>query len=181
MTVSLRSIHTNVNLLPLPKTYQLHLPLQSCGAGTQWKTDHTRKWKKYGEKREKFTPFFSVLFAPFSIGENFPLFPIFSIFGIQPVFHCVPALQISPRKHDLGTPRALSKEMPEIPKIHCFSETGRIRFRRVRFQTPNSVSFFVLTEFWGGELNEFLSAYYLCAKANSPSFPQNSPSLPKTQ
>ena len=29
------------------------------------------------------------------------------------------------------------------------SETGRIRFRRVRFQTPNSVSFSALTEFWG--------------------------------
>ena len=30
-----------------------------------------------------------------------------------------------------------------------FSETGRIRFRRVRFQTPNSVSFLGLTEFRG--------------------------------
>ena len=29
----------------------------------------------------------------------------------------------------------------------------------------------------GRELSEFLSAYYLCAKANSPSFSQNSPSL----
>ena len=29
------------------------------------------------------------------------------------------------------------------------------------------------------ELSEFLSAYYLCAKANSPSFSQNSPSLPR--
>ena len=29
------------------------------------------------------------------------------------------------------------------------SETGRIRFWRARFQTPNSVSFFALTEFWG--------------------------------
>ena len=29
------------------------------------------------------------------------------------------------------------------------SETGRIRFRRVRFQTPNSVSFSGLTEFRG--------------------------------
>ena len=29
------------------------------------------------------------------------------------------------------------------------SEVGRIRFRRVRFQTPNSVSFFALTEFRG--------------------------------
>ena len=30
----------------------------------------------------------------------------------------------------------------------------------------------------GRELSEFLSAYYLCAKANSPSFSQNSLSLP---
>ena len=29
------------------------------------------------------------------------------------------------------------------------SETGRIRFRGARFQTPNSVSFLGLTEFWG--------------------------------
>ena len=29
------------------------------------------------------------------------------------------------------------------------SETGRIWFRRVRFQTPTSVSFFALTELWG--------------------------------
>ena len=31
----------------------------------------------------------------------------------------------------------------------------------------------------GGELSELLSAYYLCAKANSPRFSQNSPSLPQ--
>ena len=43
-----------------------------------------------------------------------------------------------------------------------FSGTGRIRFWRGRFQTPNSVSFLVLAEF--RELSEFLSAYYLCAK-----------------
>ena len=30
-----------------------------------------------------------------------------------------------------------------------------------------------------GELSEFLSAYYLCAKANLPSVSQNSPSLPQ--
>ena len=29
------------------------------------------------------------------------------------------------------------------------SETGGMRFRRARFQTPNSVSFFALTEFRG--------------------------------
>ena len=57
--------------------------------------------------------------------------------------------------------------------------TGRIRFRRVRFQTPNSVSFFWAHWVLGTELSEFLSAYYLCANANSPSFSQNSPSLPQ--
>ena len=31
----------------------------------------------------------------------------------------------------------------------------------------------------GSELSEFLSAYYLCVNANSPSLSQNSPSLPQ--
>ena len=61
-----------------------------------------------------------------------------------------------------------------------YSETGRIRFRRARFQTLNSVSFFIGPHrVPGRELSEFLSAYYLCAKANSLSFSQNSPSLPQ--
>ena len=34
-------------------------------------------------------------------------------------------------------------------EVEICSETGRIRFRRVRFQTPNSVSFSGLTEFQG--------------------------------
>ena len=57
------------------------------------------------------------------------------------------------------------------------SETGRIRFRRVRFQTPSCVSFGPRRA-PGRELSEFLLAYYLCAKPNSPSFWQKSPSLP---
>ena len=63
----------------------------------------------------------------------------------------------------------------------------------IRIQTlgngPNTVSWSTvskteLSEFFGAhrvpgsELSEFLSAYYLCGKANSPSFSQNSPSLP---
>ena len=59
------------------------------------------------------------------------------------------------------------------------SETGRIRFRRVRFQTPSSVSFCCPHRVPRRELSEFLSAYYLSDKANSPSFSQNSPSLPQ--
>ena len=49
----------------------------------------------------------------------------------------------------------------------------------------STVSDTELSEFFGAhwvlgsELSEFLSAYYLCAKANSPSFSQNSPSLPQ--
>ena len=43
------------------------------------------------------------------------------------------------------------------------SETGQIRFRRVRFQTPSSVSFFLRSHrVPGRELGEFLSAYYFC-------------------
>ena len=34
--------------------------------------------------------------------------------------------------------------------VLCFSETGRIRFWRVRLQMPNSVSLFALPEFGGG-------------------------------
>ena len=49
----------------------------------------------------------------------------------------------------------------------------------------STVSNTELSEFFGAhwvpgsELSEFLLAYYLCAKANSPSFSQNSPSLPQ--
>ena len=53
--------------------------------------------------------------------------------------------------------------------VHC-SETGRLRFRGARFQTLSSVSFFGAHWVSASELSEFLSAYYLCAKANSPSF-----------
>ena len=53
-------------------------------------------------------------------------------------------------------------------------------FRRARFQTPSAVSFFFCPHrVPGRELSELLSAYYLCAIANSPSFRQSSPSLPQ--
>ena len=49
--------------------------------------------------------------------------------------------------------QALHKILAQFLVISCFrycgSETGRIRFRRVRFQTPSSVSFLALTEFRG--------------------------------
>ena len=42
------------------------------------------------------------------------------------------------------------------------SETGRIRFRRVRFQTPNSVSFSGLTEFQGANSVSSFSLLFVC-------------------
>ena len=56
------------------------------------------------------------------------------------------------------------------------SETGRIRFRRAWLQTLNSMSFFGIHRVPGRVLSELLSAYDLCAKANSSSLSQNSPS-----
>ena len=51
-------------------------------------------------------------------------------------------------------------DLSACPVLLQLSETGRIQFRRVRFQTPNSMSFLALTEFRGPgrELSEFLSA-----------------------
>ena len=48
------------------------------------------------------------------------------------------------------SPKFGSKHQLRI-KNHChqISETGRIRFRRARFQTPNAVSFLALTELQG--------------------------------
>ena len=54
------------------------------------------------------------------------------------------------------------------------SQTGRIPFRRALFQTLSSVSFLRPHRVPGRELRPFLSAYYVCAKANSPSLLQNS-------
>ena len=62
---------------------------------------------------------------------------------------------------------------------HFDSEMGRIRFRRVRVEHPKLREFFGPHRVPGRELSEFLSAYYLCAKANTPSFSKNSPSLPQ--
>ena len=59
--------------------------------------------------------------------------------------------------------------------------------RRAEYGFESTVSNTELSEFFGPhqvlerELSEFLSSFYLCANANSPSFSQNSPSLPKTQ
>ena len=58
-----------------------------------------------------------------------------------------------------GAPRVVVVAFPKFTQergggecmslVHQNSETGRIRFRRVRFQTPNSVSLLAPTEFRG--------------------------------
>ena len=65
--------------------------------------------------------------------------------------------------------------------IQCchISETGRSRFRRVRFQAPNSVSSMALTEF-RGENSVSSSQPLICVpKRTHRVFSQNSPSLPQ--
>ena len=59
------------------------------------------------------------------------------------------------------------------------SETGRIRFRGVRFQTPNSVSFFGLTEFRGASSVSSSQSSICVQKRTHRVFLQNSPSLPQ--
>ena len=76
------------------------------------------------------------------------------------------------RHWDVSAIRDSGKVPAVFPEL---SEISRLRFRRVRFQTPSSVTFWPSPN--SGELSEFLSASYLCAKASSPSFSQNSPSL----
>ena len=62
--------------------------------------------------------------------------------------------------------------------IHI-SETGRIRLRRVRFQTPNSVSFSGLTEFRGASSVSSSQPIICVPKRTHRVFSQNSPSLPQ--
>ena len=97
---------------------------------------------------------------------------------------------------DLGALRGTELRWQRQPKTQIFAENRRFSqihrsllleirkraeygFGGVRFRTPKSLSFWGLHWVPGSELSEFLPAYYLCAKANSPSFSQNSPSLPQ--
>ena len=60
------------------------------------------------------------------------------------------------------------------------SETGRIRCRRVTVSDTELCEFFLaLTELRGRELIEFLSAYCLCAKANTEFFAELTEFAPK--
>ena len=79
----------------------------------------------------------------------------------------------------LATTRSKGYCLGNSAGADCNSETGRIRFRRVRFQRPNSVSFSALTEFGGESSVSSSRPIYLCTIANSPSLSQNSPSLPR--
>ena len=51
---------------------------------------------------------------------------------------------------------------PSSQYPHILSETGRIRFRRVRFQTPNSVSFLALTELRGANSASSSQSLFPC-------------------
>ena len=70
-----------------------------------------------------------------------------------------------------STQRGIKRDRFQNVKFSEFfcSETGRVRFWRARFQTPSSVSFLAILR----------SAFSLCVTANSPSFSQNSLSLPQ--
>ena len=60
-------------------------------------------------------------------------------------------------------------------------ETGRIRFREVRFQTPNSVSFFGLTEFRGASSVSSFQPIICVPKRTHRVFRRTHRVCPKTQ
>ena len=118
------------------------------------------------------------------------IFSIFGPFGVV-VEKFVPSLE---RKFVLGfrrrEPGGMSWEFCwGMPGNHAPFSRGQndyINRRRAEygfgeygFKHRAQWVFLGLTEFRGRELRVFLSAYYLCAKANSASFSQNSPSLPE--
>ena len=72
---------------------------------------------------------------------------------------------------------------PEFGKLSTMvhSETGRIRFRGVRFQTPNSVSFLGLTEFRGGSSVSSSQPFICVQKRTHRVFPRTHRVCPKTQ
>ena len=80
----------------------------------------------------------------------------------------------SPKSTEIGPHRSC---------VRCvaiqISGTGRIRFRGVRFQTPNSVSFFGLAEFRGANSVSSSQPIICVPKRTHRVFSQNSPSLPQ--
>ena len=87
------------------------------------------------------------------------------------------------QKNPAKFPPNFPPNLPAKNKIKKF--TDELLQERSEKVSGSTVSNTELSEFfWAhwvqwSELSEFLSAYYLCAKANSPSFLQNSPSLPQ--
>ena len=73
------------------------------------------------------------------------------------------------------------KNVEVCENMKGFWETGRTRFRGARFQTPNSVSFFGLTEFRGANSVSFSQSFICVPKANSQSFRRTHRVCPKTQ
>ena len=79
-----------------------------------------------------------------------------------------------PRARSVIT-RCFAREETFYATWHC-SETGQIRFRRVRFQTPNSVSFLALTEFQGDNSASCVQPIICVSIRTHQFFSQNSPS-----
>ena len=76
------------------------------------------------------------------------------------------------------------RHSPAIFSRHHLLDTVYIHmeysFGEHGFKHRSQWDFFCAHRVPGRELSEFLSAFYLCAKANSLSFSQNSPSLPQS-
>ena len=103
-------------------------------------------------------------------------FPDF--FGILKIFLRISRFVLS--SIFLSQVKGPTRNVPEWVRdtIPCdSSEMGRIRFRRAGLQTPDILGPHRVP---GREVSEFLLAYHVCTKANSPFFggAQNSPSLP---
>ena len=84
-------------------------------------------------------------------------------------------------------PRKILQENPRenLPKFiqqkssNTFLQIGRGKVSESTASNTELSEFFGPHRAPGRELSEFLSAYYLCAKGNSPNSPLNSPSLPQ--
>ena len=87
-----------------------------------------------------------------------------------------PSRTFGANKKKLAGTRRFVFKVKVLEDLH--SETGRIRFRRARLQTPNSVSFLALTEF-RGESSVSSSQPIICVPERTHRvFSQNSPCLP---
>ena len=81
--------------------------------------------------------------------------------------------------HWVGWCAPLASQTSGIYKTYTYSETGRIRFRRARFQTPSSVSFSGLAEFRGANSVSSFQPIICVQTRTHRVFSQNSPSWPQ--